>query len=68
METALLKSKSKPDLRLLLNLAKKIGVESKILSADDMEEICIARAIQKGRTGEFVDQTEFLRKLKKRTA
>lgn len=66
MEAALLKSKSKPDLKLLLDLAKKIGVKSTILSPEEMEEIGLARAIQKGRTGEYVNEKNFLRKLKKR--
>lgn len=35
METVLLKSSSKKDMRLLVNLAKKIGVDVKKISTDE---------------------------------
>lgn len=66
METALLKSKSRLDLLLLLDIAKKIGMQTTILTADEIEDMGLGRAIQKGRTGEFLDEKEFMRKLKKR--
>lgn len=45
METAILKS----DLKLLMDLAKKIGVKSTILSADEMEEYRASQGNSKGK-------------------
>lgn len=63
MQKALLESESLSDLKLLLDLAKKIGIKSKILSADEIEEIGIANAIKIGRTDEYIDTNEFLKKI-----
>ena len=39
MQTVILNSKSKSDIKLLTDLAKKIGVNTKVLSDTDIEEI-----------------------------
>lgn len=48
METALLSSESKSDMKLLLQLAKKLGVKIKSLSQDEIEEWVIAKRIESG--------------------
>jgi hypothetical protein len=65
MQTLLLKTDSKTDLKLLLDLAKKIGIESKVLSETEMEEIGLVNSIRLGRTEEYVDKKTFLQKLRK---
>jgi len=65
METAILNSNSKSDLRLILELAKKLGVSSNILSKNEIEDISLGNAIKKGRTKNYVDTNDFLKKLKK---
>ncbi len=50
METVILNSKSKSDIKLLTDLAKKIGVNAKVLSETDIEEIGLSYAIKEGRT------------------
>ena len=65
METAILKSNSKENLNLLLDLAKKLEMNVKILSADEIEDIGLAIAIRKGRTGKFVNTESFLKKIRK---
>lgn len=64
METLLVQSNSKKDIKMQAELAKKIGLKVKIISNDDLEDIGLANAMKKGRTGEFVDTEEFLNKLK----
>lgn len=64
MLTAILKSKSKNDLKLLLDLAKKIGIDARQLTAEEAEEIGLVNAIKKGRTGESVDINKYLQKLR----
>jgi hypothetical protein len=64
MQTALWKSKSKNDLKLLLELAKKIGIDVRQLSAGGAEDIAMVNAIKKGRTGEKIDMKKYLKKLR----
>lgn len=63
MQAALLKSESISDLKLLLELAKKLGIKSRILTIDEIEEIGLANAIKSGQTGEYIDTNEYLKKI-----
>ena len=65
MQTAILRSQSKSDLKLLLELAQKIGIKTKIFSDEEIEEMGLALAIKDGITGKYVDTEEFLEKLHK---
>ncbi|MDQ3021101.1 MAG: hypothetical protein M3R36_11110 [Bacteroidota bacterium] len=65
METAILKSNSKENLNLLLDLAKKLNVNVKVLSEEELEDIGLAIAIKKGRTGKFINTKAFLKKIRK---
>ena len=65
METAILKSKSKENLIILLNLAKKLDINVKLLSADEIEDIGLVIAMKKGRTGKFVNTESYLKKISK---
>jgi hypothetical protein len=64
MQTALLKSKSKNDLKLLLDLARKMGIAVRQLTEVEAEDIGLVNAIKKGRTGEKVDTKKYLQKLR----
>jgi hypothetical protein len=63
METAILQTKSGTDLKLILQLAKKLGISAKKLSEDEMLDLGLSIAITHGRTGEFTDTDEFLKAL-----
>ncbi len=63
MATIILSSESQKDLNLILQLAKKLGISTKKLSKDEIEDIALSIAIRKGRTGEYVDTDTFLKKL-----
>jgi len=65
METLLLNSKSKENLRLIADLARKIGVSVKYLTDEEKEDIGLFNAIKTGRTGEFIDTDKFLQNLSK---
>lgn len=64
MATAILKTKSKNDLKLLLDLARKIGISVRKLSDEEAEDLGLINAIKKGQTREKVDAKKFLNKLR----
>jgi hypothetical protein len=64
METLLLQSKSKKDMKMVAELAKKIGLSTYHVSKEEMEDIGLAKAMKKGRTGEYINTETFLKKLK----
>ena len=64
MENILIQGNSKEEIRLIAALAKKMGMKSKVIKNEFMEEIALANAMQKGRTSEYVDTQEYLNKLK----
>ena len=65
METAILKNNSKKNLNLLLDLAKQLEMNVKILSYEELEDIGLAIAIKKGRTGKYVNTESYLKKIRK---
>lgn len=64
MKTAILSSESEADLKLLVELANKLGIKAKVLTEEDAEDLAMAYAIEQGKTGEYVDTESFLRNLR----
>jgi len=64
MESAVLISKSKTDLSILLTLAKKLGIVTHRLTSEEIEDMALINAMKTGRTGEYIDTDKFLKKLK----
>jgi hypothetical protein len=65
MQTAILQSNSKSDIQLILQLANKLKVKTRVLSEQDIEDICLINAIKEGETGERIDIDKYLKKLTK---
>jgi len=65
MKTAVLQANSKADLKMLTDLAKKIGITVKYLSEEEKEDIGMLQAIKEGRTGKYVKTDSYLQKLRK---
>ena len=63
MESAILTTTSKKDLELLLVLANKMGIKSKLLSREQIEDLGLRQAIKRGRSGKFIDTEKFLKNL-----
>ena len=63
MEAVILYSDSKSDVKLLLDLAKKIGIKARIITESEIEQIGLANAIKQGVTNEYVDNEALLKKL-----
>ena len=64
MKTALLSSNSGKSLELLLELAKKLGIKSTVLSEEQLEDAGLTKAMKEGKTGKHIDTTKFMKSLK----
>jgi hypothetical protein len=64
MESVILRSKSKSDLKLIADLARKIGVKVDYIE-DETEDKAMINAIETGRTGEYIDTDVFIQQLRK---
>jgi hypothetical protein len=65
MQTVILNSDSKTDIKLLLDLAKKIGIKSRVLSESEIEEFGLVNSMRLGRTNKYVDTVTYVQKLRK---
>jgi hypothetical protein len=65
METVVLNGNSKENLKLLIELAKKLGFTAKILTDTEKEDIALHEAIKQGRTNKFVEVESFIEEMKK---
>ena len=64
MKTAILSSESDSDIKLLIELANKLGIKTKILTEEDAEDLAMVYAIEKEKTGEYVDTQDFIKNLR----
>jgi hypothetical protein len=65
MDGLLITSKDKSELTLLAELAKKIGINVKMLSEDEILDIGLLTAMEVGRKSKPVPKSEILKKLNK---
>ncbi len=63
MKTAILKSTSENDMRLLAAVARKMGVKFKMLSIEEAEDIGLYNAMKQS-AGKNIDVDQYLKKLK----
>lgn len=66
MEAVIIKSGSKSQLKHLLAIAKELGMDIEKVGAQALEDMALAKAMDEGRTGKFVDNADFVKKLKSR--
>jgi len=65
METLVLQSRSKKDIALFAELAKKAGLQTRLVDNTYVEDMALASAMAEDRTGEYVDTQAYLTKLKR---
>lgn len=65
MQTILLNSDSKSNIKLLTEMAKKIGVKVKILTEEEIEDMGLLTAMNQGRTNKTISSKEFVKSLRK---
>jgi hypothetical protein len=65
MQTVILQGNSKDSLKLLTDLAKKIGISVRYLTDEEKEDIGMLVAINREKTGEYVDTAGFIEDLRK---
>ena len=64
MELLIKNIKSKADQKLFMELAKRLGLSSAILSDQDKEDIALGRAIEDGLKTGFVDEKIVMQNLR----
>ena len=65
MKTAILSSESDTDIQLLITLAQKLGIKTKMLTEEEAEDMAMVYAIEEGKTGEYVDTQDFIKNLRR---
>lgn len=64
MKNAIFTSDSNKKLELFLELAKRLGIKTKIVTQKQLADAGLINAMKEGRTGKFVDTNKFLKSLK----
>jgi hypothetical protein len=65
MTTAILESSSKSDLKLIVEIAKKMGIRSRLLSNEELSDFIIAEKIENGMKTPSVNRDEIMKALGK---
>ncbi len=65
MQTLVLNGESAADIKLIAEIAKKMGLKAKILSEVEKEDINMLNTIKKGRTKQYVNTESFIHNLRK---
>jgi len=63
MTGVILHTDSSKDLELIIQLAKKLGISTKRLTKEEIEDYGLSVAINEGRTGEYIDTEIFIKEL-----
>jgi len=64
MKSAILTSDSNKNLKILIELAERLGIKTKMLTDEQLEDLGLIKAIKHGRTGSYVDTDKFISGLK----
>jgi hypothetical protein len=65
MEAIVVETKSKKKTELLLKLSEEMGLRSKKISAEDIEDLFIAQSIKEGLKSGYTSKEKVLKALKK---
>jgi len=63
--TLLIDVKNTKDKRIFMDIAKHLGLASRLISADEMEDIGLANAMKKSKKGEVVSEEKIIKALAK---
>jgi hypothetical protein len=64
MAGVILHTDSSKNLELIIQLAKKLGISTKKLTKEEIEDYGLSIAINEGRTGEYVDTEIFMKEIR----
>lgn len=65
MESVIFKGESKEDLKLLIKLAHKLGIEARFLKPNELEDYALGLAIEEGVSEEEISVEDFKNSLLK---
>jgi len=63
--TILLEGDSESKIKLILELAKKLGVKSAFLSKEELTDTKLGQLMEKEKTGKLISEKDILRELEK---
>jgi len=63
METKIIETKNKSDIKFWLNLAKKTGAKAKSVNTEDIEDTALAKLIEKGMNKKNVSRSIIMKAL-----
>ena|SRR5690554_6258319 len=64
MKTGILFGESESDLKLIIEIAHKLGIKTKVLTQEDVEDLAMIYAIEKEKTRGYVDTLKFIKSLR----
>ena len=64
MESIIINTNSRENSKLFTDLAKKMGLTTKILSAEELEEIGLLHAMEEARKTPFVSREKVMQRIK----
>ena len=65
METVVIKTRTKSDVRFIMDLAKRIGASAKTIDTGEMTDTYLVSLIEKGLKTESVSRDEVMKALKR---
>ena len=63
MKAIIVESRDSSNLKLLLELARKLNIKTQILSIEEQEDFAMANAILKEESGEYISNEELQKRL-----
>jgi hypothetical protein len=66
METIILSGDKKSEMKLIAGIARKLGLKTRKLTIDEIEDLGLMNAMKTGQTGEFVDTELVVKTLRKK--
>lgn len=66
MESVIINPRKKSDLKLLVELARKMGCSSRIIEDEEKEELGLLKAMEEGKKTRIVSRSLVMKKLNKK--
>ncbi len=65
MNAVIIRSNNKTDIKLLTDLANRLGISFKTLSEEELLDMGLLKAMEEGKKSKFVPREQIMKKLKR---